>query len=270
VSGSTCSSTVEAVAIGNFDGMHLGHQALFKRLGESGGVCVIEHYRATLTPHIYRAKFTSLPLFFYDFDSIRELSPEGFVERLKGSFPNLKKIVVGWDFRFGFDRRGDVETLRRLFDAEVEAVDEVHCSGRPVHSRFIRELISSAKLEDAASMLGHPYEVCGRVVRGQGIGSRSLVPTLNLDTGRFLLPAPGVYATETCIGGECYGSVSFVGKRATTDGSFAVESHIVGRELEEMAGEEVCIKWLRFLRENRRFDSLSELKQQIEKDIEAL
>ncbi len=270
MSGSTCSSTVEAVAIGNFDGMHLGHRALFERLGESGGVCVIEHYRATLTPHIYRAKFTSLPLFFYDFDSIRELSPEEFVTRLKRSFPALKKIVVGWDFRFGLDRRGDVEMLDRIFDGEVEAVREVHCNGRPVHSRFIRELISSSKMEEAACMLGHPYEVCGRVVRGQGIGARSLVPTLNLDTGRFLLPAPGVYATETCIGGECYGSVTFVGNRSTTDGSFAVESHVVGRELEELKGEEVCIKWLRFLRENRKFDSLSELKEQIKRDIEAL
>ncbi|BBG65457.1 riboflavin kinase / FMN adenylyltransferase [Hydrogenimonas sp.] len=258
------------MAIGNFDGMHLGHKALFDRLGERGGVAVIEHYRATLTPHIYRAKFTTLPLFFYDFDSIRDLTPEEFVFRLKRSFPKLKRIVVGWDFRFGSGRSGDVETLRHLFDGEVEAVEEVSCSGMAVHSRYIRELISEAKLEEAACMLGHPYEVWGRVIRGQGIGSDSLVPTLNLDSGRFLLPKEGVYATQTCIEGDCFPSLSFVGHRVTTDGSFALESHVVGEKLPDMRGKTVSIKWIRFIRENRRFDSVSQLKEQIERDIEAL
>ncbi len=270
MSGSISSSTVDSIAIGNFDGMHIGHRALFERLTESGGVCVIEHYRATLTPHIYRGKYISLPLFFYDFDSIQELSPEDFVVKLKTGFPDLRKIVVGCDFRFGFGRRGDVKLLQDIFDGTVETVEEVSRNGLPVHSRYIRELVIAAKLEEAAVMLGRPYEVWGRVIRGQGIGAGSIVPTLNLNTGRFLLPREGVYATKTCINGECFRSVSFVGHRNTTDGSFAVESHVVGHELPDMAGREVSIRWLGFLRENRRFDSISELKEQIERDIEAL
>jgi len=267
VSGSTATSTVEAIALGNFDGMHLGHRALFSELGSRGTIGVIEHYRATLTPHIYRARFAEHPLCFYDLDLLRDLSPRSFVEKLKHDFPALSKIVVGSDFRFGSDRSGDTASLAKLFGGEVRVVEEVSLDGEPVHSRTIRTLIEAGDVSKAGRMLGHPYETWGRVVAGQGIGSRELVPTLNATFGRFLLPKAGVYRTSSCIGGVCHDSVTFLGHRHTADGAFAVETHLLG---EPPAGpvRELSIRWLGFIRQNRRFGSFAELRAQIARDIE--
>ena len=270
MSGSTVSSTVEAVAIGNFDGMHRGHQALFSRVGEKGGVVVVEHFRATLTPGVYRGDFTPLPIFFYDFDKIRDLTADAFIGRLRRDFPLLRKIVVGEDFVFGAGRSADTSDLERLFDGKVEVVEEVTLEGAPIHSRFIRDTIRNGEIERANAMLGHPYRIWGEPVAGQGIGASSLVPTINLDTGRFLLPKSGVYGSRTQVAGRWYPSVSFVGHRTTTDGSFAVETHIVDERFEGRVGHgDIAIEWLTFLRENRRFESLEALKRQIERDIGA-
>ncbi|WP_456451605.1 bifunctional riboflavin kinase/FAD synthetase [Hydrogenimonas sp.] len=258
---------VTAIAVGNFDGMHRGHAALFERLGDRGGIVVIEHYRATLTPGLYRALYAAHPLFFYDFDKIRGLTPEAFVAKLQKEFPSLEKIVVGEDFRFGAQRRGDIDTLEEFFDGEVVVVPELSWRGKAVHSRHIRDLIREGAMEAANGMLGHEYETWGEVVKGQGIGAKELVPTLNLDTGRFLLPSAGVYRSETCIDGVCRPSVTFVGHRLTTDGRFAVETHLIGIDLEKRSVQEASIRWLKKLRENRPFDSLESLKRQIQKDI---
>ncbi|WP_353662961.1 bifunctional riboflavin kinase/FAD synthetase [Hydrogenimonas sp. SS33] len=263
-------STVESVAIGNFDGMHLGHRALFEKLGENGAVAVVEHYRATLTPGLYRAKFADRPLHYYDFDKIRGLRAADFVALLREDFPMLRTIVVGEDFAFGAGREGSVETLRSLFEGDVIAVEEVKLEGEGIHSRTIRKTVASGDMRKAAAMLGRPYEVWGEVVRGQGIGARSLVPTLNLECGRFLLPAAGVYKSETCLDGDCFASVTFVGHRETTDGRFAVETHLIDRTLSENEVPwKVSVRWLEKIRENRRFGSLEALKAQIEKDIGA-
>ena len=261
-------STVDSVALGNFDGMHLGHRALFERLGKRGAIAVIEHYRATLTPGLYRAKFIERPLHFFDFERIRDLSAARFVERLTQVFPALQRIVVGEDFGFGAGREGNCETLHRLFGGEVVVVPEVKREGEGVHTRHIRRMIQEGDVQKAAQMLGREYEVWGEVVAGQGLGNRELVPTINLECGRFLLPKEGVYATETCLGEECLPSVTFVGHRATTDGGFAVETHVLGRTLVPAGIPwKISIRWLRRIRANRKFDTLEALKRQIEQDI---
>ncbi|MCF6201734.1 MAG: bifunctional riboflavin kinase/FAD synthetase, partial [Hydrogenimonas sp.] len=138
MSGSTAISKVDSLAIGNFDGMHLGHRALFERLTQNGVVCVIEHYRADMTPHIYRGRYTTFPIFFYDFDMIRDLQPKNFVDLLNRDFPLLKRIAVGEDFHFGSGRSADVSTLKSLFNGEVVGVDEVKYEDKPINSRLIR------------------------------------------------------------------------------------------------------------------------------------
>ncbi|WP_300366853.1 bifunctional riboflavin kinase/FAD synthetase [Hydrogenimonas sp.] len=268
ISSSTVDSPIDAIAIGNFDGMHMGHQALFSRLGPAGGIVVIEHFRATMTPGLYRAAFSEYPLFFYDFEQIRGLVPEAFIQRLYADFPALRRIVVGEDFAFGAGRSADVRQLEVLFGGEVDVVAEVHTGGEPVHSRFIRRMIREGNIPKANRLLGHSYRIWGEIVRGQGLGAKSLVPTLNVDTGRFLLPASGVYRTETCIGDNCHPSVTFVGHRVTTDGRFSVETHIIDQDLHTRKTPwNVSIVWLDRLRANRRFDTLDALKRQIELDI---
>lgn len=219
---------VRAVAIGNFDGMHIGHQKLFEHLGEHGAIIVIlAGGGAKLTPFASRGAYTQKKLFYCELSKIKNLSGGEFIELLEQNFINLQKIVVGEDFRFGRDRAWSVEFLRREFHGQTCVVGEFKMDGG-VHSSRIKELLSCGRCEAAAELLGRDYELCGRIVRGQGRGAREFVATLNLEPGRFFIPKSGVYATVTSLRGARYKSVSFVGERLSTDGAFALETHILG------------------------------------------
>ena len=318
---------VRAVAIGNFDGMHLGHQKLFERLSEHGAIIVILAGGGTkLTPFASRQAFTDKKIFYCDLRAIKSLSGGEFIALLRQNFINLQKIVVGEDFRFGRDRAWGAEFLRREFRGQTCVVGEFCLSGGGVHSSRIKELLSRGRCEEAAELLGRNYEICGRIVRGQGRGAREFVATLNLDASGYFMPKSGVYATVTSVRGANYKSVSFVGERLSTDGAFAIETHILedfagfeaglnsaqdrapccegqaahsARNLDEIsacnsveistqnfaASESLdaenknleaadknsgakfaCVKFIKFLRENRKFSDLARLKEQILKD----
>ena len=269
MSTATVLKEVDAIAIGGFDGMHIGHQHLFRELGDHGAIIAIETGYANLTPGREREHYAKHPVVYYPLDTIRHLDGEGFVAHLKAQFPALKKIVVGYDFHFGKDRRCSHTDLTRIFDGEVVVIEEVCVHNDSVHSHKIRAKIQLGDMLGANAFLGHNYTIRGHVVSGQGIGSRELVPTINIVTGDYLLPKEGVYATLTRIDGDehYHPSVSFIGHRVTTDGSFAVETHIIDGSVacKEMA----AISFVDFLRDNRRFDSLEELKEAIGVDIKA-
>lgn len=220
---------VRAVAIGNFDGMHIGHQKLFEHLGEHGAIIVIlAGGGAKLTPFASRGAYTQKKLFYCELSKIKNLSGGEFIELLGQNFINLQKIVVGEDFRFGRDRAWDVEFLRREFRGQTCVVGEFCLSGGGVHSSRIKELLSRGRCEEAVELLGRDYEICGRIVRGQGRGAREFVATLNLDASGYFMPKSGVYASITSVCGASYKSVSFLGHRLSTDGAFAIETHILG------------------------------------------
>ena len=256
---------ITAVAIGHFDGVHRGHKELLKRLGVYGGLVVIDKNKANITPGLKRAEYSLYPCFLYDFNEIKGLSGEEFIALLKRDFKNLQKIVVGFDFRFGRGRAWDKYDLARIFDGEVEIVDEFCFEGMGVHSSAIREYIKQGEIYKANLLLGREYSIEGRVIKGQGIGSRELVPTLNLDVKSYLLPREGVYATRTRIGNKTYGSVTFIGNRVSTDGNFSVETHVLNENIEDARDVAVC--FIKRLRDNRKFESLEELKRQIYIDI---
>ena len=218
-----------AVAIGNFDGMHLGHQKLFENLGEHGAIIVILTGGGTkLTPFASRQAFTNKKIFYCDLRAIKSLSGGEFIELLEQNFINLQKIVVGEDFRFGRDRAWGVEFLRREFHGQTCVVGEFCLSGGGVHSSRIKELLSRGRCEEAAELLGRNYEICGRVVRGQGRGAREFVATLNLDASGYFMPKSGVYVSLARAGSKEFASVSFLGHRLSTDRAFALETHILG------------------------------------------
>ena len=256
-----------AVAIGGFDGMHIGHQELFKELGDAGAIVVIETGYANLTPDGYRARHTHYPLLYLELETIRHLNGEGFVTLLKEQFPKLSKIVVGYDFHFGKDRRYSHKDLGELFDGEVVVVDEVKLHNDSVHSHKIRHKLSIGDIKGANEFLGYNYTIMGEKEQGQGLGSKKLVATININAREFLMPKEGVYVTTTRLDDEehFHPSVSFVGHRISTDGSFAVESHILDGKVE--CEQHAEIQFVDFLRENEKFDSLEALKQQIQKDI---
>lgn len=256
-----------AIAIGGFDGMHIGHQHLFDALGKNGTIVVIETGYANLTPKQERSHFSHHPILYMELDEIRHLNGEEFVQLLKDKFPKLSKIVVGYDFHFGKNRKYSFEDLKSLFHGEVTVIEEVTHEGDSVHSHKIRTKLKIGDIKGANLFLGHNYTIKGKVVSGQGIGKKELVATINIQTRGFLLPKEGVYTTLTRIDEEehYHPSVSFVGHRDTTDGSFAVESHILDGEV--LCKEKASISFISFIRNNEKFDNLTDLKKAIQKDI---
>ncbi|MBE0498079.1 MAG: bifunctional riboflavin kinase/FAD synthetase [Campylobacterales bacterium] len=258
---------IEAIAIGGFDGMHAAHQHLFEELGEKGAVVAIETGYADLTPGKHREEHTHYPLFYYELSEIKALSGQEFVEKLTSDFPALKKIVVGYDFHFGHKRSCTCWDLQTFFKGEVKIVDEVKVEGEAVHSRTIRMLLEKGELEKANLLLGYNYKIKGGVVKGQGVGKERLVPTVNIEVLGYHIPKEGVYASLTRLNDELlYPSVSFIGARHITDGSFAIETHILDNEVD--AAGKVELSFLHFIRDNRAFDSFETLKEQIHKDID--
>lgn len=259
---------IDSIAIGRFDGLHLGHQKLFEKLGDNGAIALIDTKKSNLTPPNMLSKYTKLPVFAYLLDEIKDMDASQFVQMLKNDFPALKRIVVGEDFHFAKDRSGNADKLKELFEGETIVVSEHKIDGIGVHSRIIRAFLNDGKIKKANEFLGREYEICGQKVVGQGIGAQKLVATINIDVMAQMLPNEGVYATKTNVNGVTYPSVTFVGHRVSTDGNFAVETHILAK-FDAQRIEEVCIRFVDKLRPNRFFGGMEELKTAIEKDIKS-
>jgi len=257
-------NTIKSITIGSFDGLHLAHQQL---ISQAEMIVAIERNSGYLTPGYKRSLYTDTPIIFYHFDKIRRLDPAAFVAKLQEDFPQLRQIIIGYDFHFGRDKRGNAALLQTLFEGEVKIVEEITLDGIPIHSKTIKALLREGNIHSANALLGRAYRIDGEIISGQGLGATNLVPTLNIQTHPYQLPLEGVYATRTQIRGAWLPSVSFVGHRVSTDGSFAVETHIIGEDVGTLDGT-VWVEFVSFIRPNQKFDSLPALKQQIEKDIQ--
>ncbi|NKQ40981.1 MAG: bifunctional riboflavin kinase/FAD synthetase [Sulfurovum sp.] len=257
------SNQIKSITIGSFDGLHLAHQEL---ISQADMTIVIERNSGYLTPGYKRSEFTDKPVTIYHFDKIKSLSPEAFIGKLQEDFPSLEKIVVGYDFHFGHAKSGNAHSLKVLFTGETLIVEQILLDNTPIHSRIIKKMLQEGDIISVNKLLGRRYSIEGRVIRGQGLGAKSLVPTLNLKVDYYQLPHDGVYVTKTKIHGMWIPSVSFIGHRSTTDGSFAVETHILDKRIENMTGN-ISISFVEKLRDNKKFNDLSTLKQQIDEDI---
>ncbi len=258
---------VDTVAIGRFDGIHRGHMKLIKRLGQNGALVVIDKHDANITPDRDREEYSKYPCKYYSFEKIKPLKADAFLELLNKDFPNLKKIVVGYDFVFGVGCSHRAKDLKDMFSGEVEIVKEHLYDGISVHSSIIRQKIRQGDIYNANRLLGREYAINGEVIKGQGVGKKRLYPTLNLKIQKYILPKNGVYATRTCIKDRVFDSVSFVGIRHSTDGDFAIETHILDENFSEDISN-IKLVFVEFLRENKKFDDLDDLKKQIFSDIQ--
>ena len=254
---------IKSVAIGSFDGIHLGHRALIDQVE---ALLIIERNGGYLTPGYKRSFCVEQSCFFYHFEHIKSLKAKEFVAKLKEDFPSLEKIVVGYDFGFGYKKEGNTELLKEIFDGEVVIVNEVKSDDISVHSRTIKFEISKGNISLVNQLLNRFYTIEGKVVSGQGLGKKKLVPTLNLNVYDYDLAKDGVYATRTKVNTEWLDSVSFIGFRVTTDGSFAIETHVIEKDIGIVKGK-VWLEFVAFLRENKKFDGLEALKKQIDLDI---
>jgi len=265
--GTIIKTDISTIAIGGFDGMHLAHQQLFKYLPKkTGAIVVIKTNFESLTPSYFRKHYTALPIYLFALDKIKHLSPKDFIALLYKKFPNLKKIIVGYDFHFGYQAQANSLKLKELFKGEVIIVKEFSINNTPVHSTLIRKYLQNGDITLANKFLGHIYMIKGKHIKGQGLGKKEFVPTINISVKKFLLPQEGVYLTKTIINNIEYNSISFLGYRETTDNKYAIETHILD-SFTISTFNNVYIKFYQKIRGNKKFDNFTILKQQISNDI---
>ena len=290
----TFSRSAPALAIGNFDGVHLGHQALVRATVEQARRQAGTAMVLTFDPHPVRvlaperapralmtleqrAELLSalgievVAVLGFDAD-VAALDPEQFVRAILVRTLEARSVVVGERFRFGRGRAGDVSLLARLGDEcgfNVRAHPVVVEEGEPVSSSRIRELLALGDVQGAARLLGRAFFVDGTVVRGDGRGRLIGIPTANLETRNETLPAPGVYAgfAHIASGGERWPAVVNLGERPTFAGSgLRLEAHLLDYD-GELYGRELRLEFTRRLRDERRFGSAAELVEQIRRDV---
>jgi riboflavin kinase/FMN adenylyltransferase len=199
------------------------------------------------------------------------LSSAEFTDRIIVSHLRAQEVVVGLNFRFGRARQGDIDDLRRFGESRgfaVTGVPPVVRSGLVVSSSLIRRRLEEGRLGQARSLLGRPYEVEGRVVRGSGRGRTLGFPTANLRTANEILP-PGVFLTQAYICGRSYPAVTNIGHRPTFGGRRReVEAHILGLR-RPLYRRRVVLRFFRKLRDERRYPDASRLINQVQRDIAA-
>jgi riboflavin kinase/FMN adenylyltransferase len=281
------------VAIGNFDGVHIGHQMIFRRASayacENGGTSVA----FTFEPHplkiiapsrvpplltTFRKKMGLIEACGIDrvicaeFDrQFADQRPREFAGNILSEKIGAREVVVGFDYAFGRGREGTVPYLRKMgeeFGFRVHVVEPIEHQGRLVSSSYVRELIEDGEVKAAAGFLGRPYSIEGPVVHGHKTGGAIGVPTANIDTGRMQVPGNGVYAVRVRHRGRVQDGVANVGFNPTFHRDrLSVEVHIFDFE-EKIYGQEIEVEFVDRIRSETEFASADDLVRQIARDIE--
>ena len=284
-----------ALTIGNFDGVHLGHRKILRRVVEMAGqhgwkpsvltfdphptrIVAPERAPALLTSPVRRTELMSdegiEQVLILPFTSeVAHLSPEEFARQLLVAKLGVRIVLVGQNFHFGYRQSGDVKVLAELgakFGFNTEVIPPVTCRGRVASSSVIRQAIQAGRVALAARLLQHPYGLEGEVVKGHGVGSKQTVPTLNLATEAEVVPARGVYVTRTwdLDNRRGWNSITNAGYRPTFGGDdqLSIETFL----LEPLQGEtphRIRVDFLCRVRDERKFETPEALKAQILKDV---
>lgn len=272
-----------AVTLGKFDGLHRGHQKLIKRTmgyqrqGYKSTVFTLDFGRKEMLltgeerRKILEKKGVSYLIDCPFLPEVASMEPEDFIQSVLVDKLHAKKIVVGEDFHFGHNRKGDARLLKELehiYEYEAEIVRKEKEGAREISSTYIREEIAKGNMEAAGRLLGYPYFVSGEVLHGRHIGSRLLVPTTNLvPTTRKLLPPNGVYISRTLVNGREYGGITNIGYKPTVGEKFrGVETYMFDFD-EDLYGCDITVQLLKFLRPEKKFDSIDLLREQMKQDI---
>ena len=279
-----------ALAVGNFDGLHLGHRKILSRLCRLAGRRGLRSLVLTFEPHPERAlgrrsvRMIDTPdqrlarlrgtcvgavvVIPFDADFARLGSAE-FVNHVLRDKLGAREIVVGRGFRFGRDRRGDTALLRRLGRRAgfgVHVVPPAVRGGLTVSSTAVRALVSRGRVEEAARLLGRPYEIAGHVVPGRRRGRRLGFPTANLETPNEILPE-GVFITETVRGGRIYPSLTSVGTNPTFGPQPLTVETLLLDFRGSLYGAMIAVRFLRKLRPARKFPDAGSLAARIRRDV---
>jgi riboflavin kinase/FMN adenylyltransferase len=283
-----------AVAIGNFDGVHLGHQTLLHKAqqvarasGWKTGVLTFDpHPTAIVAPERAPRLICSLPerlrllaeagaeqTLVLPFDpKVARMPPDEFIVKVLVEGLTVRAVIVGQNFHFGYKQAGNTEVMSQLgdrFGFETHFVAPVAYRGEIVSSTAIRCHIGCGRMERAGRLLGRCFALEGEVVSGHGIGSKQTVPTLNLRPGLEMLPRHGVYITEAedLQDGRRWQSITNAGVRPTFGGQETTIETFLLSPFDGRSPERLRIKFRHFLRDERPFPSPQELKTQILKDV---
>jgi riboflavin kinase / FMN adenylyltransferase len=286
--------TRPVLALGNFDGVHRGHRKILDRVRrvavERGATAIV----MTFDPHPPRVvrPDKAPPLLMTTTQRLEAIAasgmhgaaivrftvemsqwdPETFVRRVLVDWMRVGEVWVGANFLFGHDRAGNFSLLRGLgarYGFKAEKIDPVRYKDFVVSSTRIRRLVGEGRVDEAGALLGHQYYVDGSVVHGDHRGASIGFPTANLCTENELLPPHGVYATTTTIAGVVRPSVTNIGIRPTVDdsGRVTIETHVFGID-ENLYGAPLRIGFVQRLRDERAFESLDGLREQISVDCD--
>ncbi|MFQ5995801.1 MAG: bifunctional riboflavin kinase/FAD synthetase [Acidiferrobacterales bacterium] len=280
--------------IGNFDGIHLGHQAVVGQLAEKAQALGLptqivlfepqpqEFFRPENAPPRltrFREKWQVLRRYSVDrvllvrFDhAFASTEPETFITRVLIQDLGVRYLVVGDDFRFGKRRRGDfalLQTAGQRYGFQVVNMHTVTIDGKRVSSTRVRQALAMGDLGTAEKLLGRPYRMCGRVAHGTKLGRRIGMPTANIHVHRKATPVNGVHAVEVFgLESEPIPGVANVGTRPTVDGTRTLlEVHLLDFD-GAIYGQYLSVNFLNKLRDEERFDSLDELKRHMYRDRE--
>ena len=282
------------LAIGNFDGIHLGHQAILQevasRASKTGAVATaltfepppLKVLRPEAAPRRlstneqrlewFRAVGAEAAVVMPFTLELSKLSPGDFVKKILVAELQVRTLLVGENFRFGHKQAGDTQLLRELGKAngfEVATIPPVEAHGEVVSSTVIRREIAEGNVTQAGRLLGRPFVLTGSIVSGTGTGSKFTFPTLNLRVDQELLPAGGVYITRTLLQGETQSrrSVTNIGIRPTFNGhALSVETHLLDFS-DQVSVKRMEIRFWKRLRAEKKFNGAEELRAQIAKDI---
>jgi riboflavin kinase/FMN adenylyltransferase len=281
------------LAIGVFDGVHRGHQAVISTSAEharaANGTPVVVTFdphpekvlRPERAPHLLTATAHKIALIrdlgvehllIINFDkSFAATEPEVFVQELVKHSKPLREICVGHEWAFGKNRRGNLELLKKLgeqFNFNVVGIPPVRVNGELISSTTIRRAIEAGDLQKAAAMLDREYTILGTVVRGDNLGKKIGFPTANLSAHSEQFPPNGVYVAEAKLDGIVYPGVVNLGNRPTvsSDKQRVLEIHLLNFE-RDIYGNELELHFLRYLRPEKKFDSIEALTRQIEADV---
>src|SRR5579863_5995680 len=282
------------VTIGNFDGVHIGHRQIMRRVvalaREKGCIPTV----LTFDPHPARVLAPErAPRLLMTVDQrlrsmeaegieavllipfsleFAKLTPEEFVEQVLAGALKARVVLVGEDFRFGHRQAGNLDTLRELgmrFGFTLEEVPSIARRGERVSSTMIRKLVADGAVSRACRMLGAPFALEGAVVRGQGIGSKQTVPTLNMAPENEVLPKTGVYVTRTQDpeSKQMWNSITNVGYRPTFEGEGLTVETFLLEPIKDEHPARVEVSFLHFVRDERKFETAAALKDQIMRDV---
>jgi riboflavin kinase/FMN adenylyltransferase len=273
-------SPYRSVAIGVFDGVHLGHQQVLRQAGWA--LTFDPHPRQVLKPGAPLSFLTTLGerkqlmprLLILKFTRrLAHYAPEEFVKKVLVETLGVKKIYVGYDFCFGKNRSGNIQTLIQLgrkYGFEIDVIPVIKVGRTEVRSSKIRALLWQGRVEQAAALLGRPYDLSGRVVRGRRLGRSLGFPTANLKIDPHkCLPAHGIYKTWAILGTKKYRALVSIGVRPTINThakKTVVEAYLLNFK-RQIYGKKLRLVFIRRLRPERRFNSLKALVAAMHQDV---